>query len=168
MTNKTFNVPLTFEYEVHDVKQFQKDGHYVGSHIRGDQVHILTLKFPGTKEQALRIQCNDLNECERFAEEAVYSAMFATQRQILQGKFDYDQFLRLHREAGELNTYIRHAYLWEIQQGKHTHLPTSTAVAIHYMAKERGRLWNRIARALWRKPHLEPDIDPDRQQKTEE
>lgn len=156
---------LSCNYEVHDRREFQKAGHFVHGRVKSDQVHILTLSMPigesTTKQQVLRVQAESLDEARGQMTAAVKAQLLSSAMQQDVSKIDYDSYLRMHKDVGDLNQYLRRHYLWEIQRGLHVQFSGPIQTAIHYLHKERSRLLVRLL-SLFRRAHEEPDIDPDR------
>ena len=121
-TKRTTEVPVKFEvqYEVHDKKKFQAEGHFVPAvrerdahgeptmqprKWKGTQVHALTLSGPNGC-QTLRALSDSREESERILGEQIRRNFWGTQKAIQIVEFNAEQARRVKDERDRLVAYM--------------------------------------------------------------
>jgi hypothetical protein len=125
--DETIDIRLLADIEIHDRKQFQKQGHMLfaltspgdtpdAPLIRrpweGNEVFIAVINGP--KPLKLRVMSDSLEDCLRLLEESVLNTLWARVREDEGRTFNYQQFLANNQERNEMVEFFQkfHAGAW--------------------------------------------------------
>lgn len=161
MKRKT-KIPVQFEveYEIHPLKQFQADGHFVpairerdaqGNETRqprkwkGSQVHALTMFCPSTGKQILRALSDSREDAERILAASVEGMFWGVQSALANRTFNADQARRVKDERDRMAAWMLEHHPTEFARV----LGIAEAAVAEYQAQEKSpALKKRIAEML--------------------
>jgi len=110
----TLLVPFALKHEIYNLKQFQKDGHFVPGltddegrrrQWKGTEVHVLELRQG--EQQILRVLSDSLPSAQELMAQRIQDEFFRLATQEQRAKFSYDAYMRVNFEHGLMKAALR-------------------------------------------------------------